>query len=696
MMNVRFVNATFEDRRQPAFDADANTAAFLKVLPEYVACGVRGITLCLQGGHVGYEGPLNSAFEPDGTLRADYLERVGKVIEACDRQGVAVILGCYYQRQDQVLRDEAAVKAGVVNACRWITDRGFTNVVLEVANEFPHKGFDHQFLRSPQGEVELIRLARQAAPGVLVSSSGYGDARISDDVAREADFLLIHFNGTPVDQIGPRVRALQRFGKPIVCNEDDKTGADAVRAVETSVAQGVSWGYMNNEVNQYVPLEFKGVQDDPVMYAALKRLTSPVPPTSATPNRSDKAPSTGDDDSAGYFPPPDANGGWRTVDSADVARRVVRIDPQRLDRAFEYIQGSTQHGGLLIVKDGWLVYERYFGLGDRKATPNLASCGKSITSIAVGILLDEYPQRFPDGLAQRVYTPDFLPAEAFPVADARKEWIELGHLLTMTAGIRGNNPSFVHGKGVEIDPRGPDGSTAMVDAIAFGQREEPYQGNPATTRTLWCDPGGGYSYATSSIHIASAIVRQVSGMELEEYVRTRLAEPLGWGTWSYGYQTNHELTHTPGGGGLCLRSTDMLRFGWLLLNEGRWGDRQVVSPEYVRHCRSSSPFNPHFPYSLQFNVNTNGEVPELPRDAVWKSGSGGHVLYVVPSQQLVIWKLGGRTGQYSPADTGLTRSPAPPEQVARRDGWQANIDQESAVTGTLKLVLDAMEGPGQR
>jgi hypothetical protein len=57
--------------------------------------GVRAFTFCLQGGMPGYEGAVNSAFNPDGTLREPYMKRVRRVIEACDRLGVAVILGCY-------------------------------------------------------------------------------------------------------------------------------------------------------------------------------------------------------------------------------------------------------------------------------------------------------------------------------------------------------------------------------------------------------------------------------------------------------------------------------------------------------------------------------------------------------------------------------------------------------------------------
>jgi len=150
LMNVRVVNATFEDRDKPDFDADVNTEAFLACLPEYVAC--------------------------------------------------------------------------------WIKERGFQNVVLEIANEFPHRGFDHPILKRPEGQARLIRLARETHSGLLVSASGYGDGKLPEAVAQASDFLLIHFNGVRVDDIPDRINRLRRFGKPIVCNEDDPPGPQRRRS----------------------------------------------------------------------------------------------------------------------------------------------------------------------------------------------------------------------------------------------------------------------------------------------------------------------------------------------------------------------------------------------------------------------------------------------------------------------------------
>jgi CubicO group peptidase (beta-lactamase class C family) len=394
------------------------------------------------------------------------------------------------------------------------------------------------------------------------------------------------------------------------------------------------------------------------------------------------------DEGESYFPLPDALEGWRTLSHAQHIKEVAGMDKAKMEEAFEFVRTTTKNGGLLIVRNGYLVYENYFGKGQREATPNLGSCGKSITSIAVGILMNEYPDLFPEGLDQKVFTPTYLPAKAFPLPDPRMADIKLGQLLSFSAGIRGNNPVYINGKPTEIDPAGPDGWYALVDEYALGLEKGDENGKSFSTKTLWCEPGGGYSYATAAIHNASVMLRHITGTELEEYVETHLARPLGWGTWGYGYKNYPLVKHTPGGGGIALRSTDMLRFGYLLLKEGQRGQQQIIPKEYIRHASKVSPYNRHFPYSLQFNVNSDGNIKELPLDAYWKSGSGGHCLYIVPSLDLVVWKLGGRDGQYSSENTHL---PEPePLQGAIPPTENVQDHDENYVT-TLVKVIEAIQ-----
>jgi hypothetical protein len=150
-----------------------------------------------------------------------------------------------------VLEDEASVRRGLLNVVDWIVRNGFQNVVLEIANEFDHRGFDHRMLRPIEGQSELILLVKKTAPDLLVSTSGLGHGRYPHRLAEVADFLLIHFNGTKVEDIPDRIAALKQYGKPIVCNKDDKQGETAARAAQLCVTNGASWGLMLNTLNQY-------------------------------------------------------------------------------------------------------------------------------------------------------------------------------------------------------------------------------------------------------------------------------------------------------------------------------------------------------------------------------------------------------------------------------------------------------------
>lgn len=267
---------------------------------------------------------------------------------------------------------------------------------------------------------------------------------------------------------------------------------------------------------------------------------------------------------ADYFPPADSNGGWRTAKTAAEARKAG-VDPARMDEAFAFEQETSQNGGLLVVRHGYLVYEKYFGKGNREAHPDMASIGKAFTSISCGILLKEKRAELPDGLEQLVFTQKYLP-EAFPLSDPRKAAIKLGQLLTMTAGMHGEggNPGMVHGEHVKLE--------------VLPRPSEPLDQDQSALRTpLWTEPGAGYSYSSQSTHVASIVLRHLTGMEMQDYIALKLAQPMGFGSWGYALHRNGvTLPHTPGGGSIALRATDALRFGYLLLHAGRWGTRELV------------------------------------------------------------------------------------------------------------------------
>jgi CubicO group peptidase (beta-lactamase class C family) len=387
-----------------------------------------------------------------------------------------------------------------------------------------------------------------------------------------------------------------------------------------------------------------------------------------------------------YFPPPDTQGGWRTPKSAEQVRKIAGMDVRRLDQAFDYASRSSQHGGLLVVRRGWLVYERYYGRGNREANPATASVGKAYTSIACGIMLAEKKDLIPAGLETEVFTERYLP-EALPLDDPRKAEIKLGHLLAMSAGLHGegSNPGFVNGvPSVKLEPA-PRGDRAQGQDLN------------ALRTPMWCKPGGGYSYTSQSPHIASMVLRKLTGMELHEYIDARLAKPMGWGQWAWAMRRGETvLPHTPGGADIAPRSTDMLRFLYSLLREGKWGKQQLVPSDYIKLCGRPSPYNPHAPFSLMFEVNADGHVAGAPRDAYFKSGGGGFGIYVVPSLDLVVYKMAGADNQYDPARTGLRQEY---KYDGSRDNWKPGarsqfsdgpIGTDDGVRRVLEMVVAAV------
>ncbi len=368
-------------------------------------------------------------------------------------------------------------------------------------------------------------------------------------------------------------------------------------------------------------------------------------------------------------------------------RRLAGMEQDRLQQAFEFTSRCTQNGGLLVVRHGYLVYEGYFGRAHRNGNPDMASTGKAVTSIACGIMLQEFKNKIPDGLDQKVFTPVYLP-EAFPLDDPRKAAITLGQLLCMSAGFHGEggSPGMVHGKVVPLTP-------------VPGQDIRDLDGSSLRT-PLWTDPGEGYSYSSPAPHIASIVLRNVTGLELQDYVNERLAKPMGWGRWGYClHRGDYLMPHANGAGSTALHATDALRFGYCLLHKGKWGDKQVVPASYVALCNKPLTYNVHTPFSLQFENNSDGHVVAAPHDAYYKSGAGGFGIFVVPSLDLVIYKLGGSDGQW---DASLTGIQDPYQYDGSRANWRpiqrtpfndGGLGGDDGLRRVLEMVCTAVREP---
>lgn len=265
LMNSRMVQGTFDDLNPETverwkypdtnkWDADRNTNEFIAAMDDWYAKGLLAFNINFQGGSPeGYSRIQpweNNAFKPDGTLRSAFTKRMARIIEKADDLGMVVNLGLFYFGQDERLKDEQAVIAAVDNSVAWIKKMGYTNIILEVANESNSKAYKHEIIGQDRIHELIIRIKKKA-PDLLVSTSFNGNTLPPDKVVEVSDYVLIHGNGVSdparITEMVAQVRALPSYRPmPIVFNEDDHFDFDnpSNNFVE-AVKAYASWGYFD-------------------------------------------------------------------------------------------------------------------------------------------------------------------------------------------------------------------------------------------------------------------------------------------------------------------------------------------------------------------------------------------------------------------------------------------------------------------
>jgi len=282
-MNNRAVQGIFDDLNPETrgrwaypdtgkWDPERNVREFLAALPEWRRHGLLAFTINLQGGSPeGYSKAQpweNTAIAPDGSLRAEYMRRLERVLDRADELGMVAIVGYFYFGQDQRVRDEAAVKRAVVNATNWLLERDYRNVLVEIDNETDVKAYDHDILK-PERVHELIELVRGMSKGgrrLLVGTSYGGGSPARSNVVKASDFLLLHGNG-PDDPA--RIRRMIETSRkaegyrpmPVMINEDDHFRfEDSDNHMMAALGLYVSWGFFEPGKSDYV----EGYQCPPV------------------------------------------------------------------------------------------------------------------------------------------------------------------------------------------------------------------------------------------------------------------------------------------------------------------------------------------------------------------------------------------------------------------------------------------------
>jgi CubicO group peptidase (beta-lactamase class C family) len=325
-----------------------------------------------------------------------------------------------------------------------------------------------------------------------------------------------------------------------------------------------------------------------------------------------------------YWP----TGGWRTAAPAEQG-----MDPAVLDDLDRQVpERYPQVRSLLVVRHGYLVYERYWQGFDAADGQEIHSVTKSVISALVGIALGEHRLK---GLDQTVG--ELLAAHLPRHADPRLRAVTIRQLLTMTGGLPGDDPST--------------GGDARLSRRLFRSRDwlGHILGRPLATK-----PGTAFAYSNASSHLLSAIVADATGQSTLAFARAKLFGPLGINSDDAFEPRAERQTATPaqqqayrqaavawprdpqgyhfGFGETKLPARDLAKLGYLYLNGGRWDTTQLVPAGYVRASTQahSKPFGP-VGYGYQW-WTTSVDL----HDSFYASGFGGQRIQVVPDLDLVV------------------------------------------------------------
>lgn len=282
-------------------------------------------------------------------------------------------------------------------------------------------------------------------------------------------------------------------------------------------------------------------------------------------------------------------------------------------------QELTQAGvrSCLISRNQKLVFEHYRNEKIAQEPAKINSCTKSFLSALVCISMDQGILPEVNALAS-----DFFP-ELAKDEDSRKRTMTLEHLLTMTAGFKwqefGGLNSFPH------MTRTPNWITYVL------------------SQPLADPPGARMEYNSGVSQMLSACLSRSAGMSTARYAEIHLFEPLG--IKHYYWEQDPQGYHT-GGFGLWLRPSDLLKFGQLFLQQGRFEGRQLISQELA--VRSVQPvvqsehprqggYGWHW-WADDYLHSQNGKEEDKSKSVhyFFARGFGGQYIYVIPSLDSVV------------------------------------------------------------
>ena len=339
---------------------------------------------------------------------------------------------------------------------------------------------------------------------------------------------------------------------------------------------------------------------------------------------------------ADYAPP---RGSWATRDAATVgfdpaklaaavelARQKTVAEPQDLHKVIvEHYSvrepgyrvlgptGTRAGGSGMVVRGGYVVAQ--WGDVERPEMP--FSVAKSVLATVAGVAFADGRIASLDGRVARDVPGPWFTGE-------HNGAITWRHLLEQSSDWRGTLWDV------------PDWADRPTGATL-----RDWQNPPLAT------PGTAYEYNDVRVNLLALSLLQVLREPLPVVLRERIMDPIGASsTWRWhGYENSWveldglRVQSVSGGGhfggGMFISTADLARFGLLIERNGRWGQADVVRPDWIRAMTTPSKPNPE--YGLLWWLNTDRKaVPTAPASAFWAAGFGGNYVYVDREHDLVI------------------------------------------------------------
>ena len=321
-----------------------------------------------------------------------------------------------------------------------------------------------------------------------------------------------------------------------------------------------------------------------------------------------------------YEAPPALNDGWKTgtLDEAGIDRGGIERMMQTLIETPENAPDTPQLHGVVIIRNGKLVFEEYFYGEHRDRLHNTRSASKSVVAVLVGAAMEA-------GAPLKLSTPVYELMKADVTSanpDERKHSMTLENLLMMSSGIFcDDNNDQAPGK----------------ENTVWEQREQPNFYRMYLNLPMDRKPGERSVYCSNDPNVALGMVGRAMGENPLQAFDRLIGRPMQIERYSW---LVDRAGNPYGGGGTAFTLRDFAKFGQLMLDEGVWQGRRILSRDFV--ARSSAPHTTigSRKYGYLWWV---GDYPYKDRkvNVYWALGAGGQNISVIPELQLIIATYSG-------------------------------------------------------